>query len=659
MVGLPTQKVDLSVDQVPSITSGSAAHGGGSEVLDHLRSAQQRRVTLAVIMSLATFVVVALGPTVAGATQEPWTPSQAPMPTVLPNGAAPQSMQLASTSCSSASFCVAVGFVTDGNQNYFPIAETYSQGSWTPSILPMPADASTDFYDGSLFSVSCPSDGVCAAVGDYDSFDADNDSDYQNGLLESLSSGVWTPSAAALPDGPNSGLVNINSVSCSDPNDCVGVGVVFNFISDGPNTWSGVIYTLANGSWQMQVAPVPDDYDNSLTLNGVSCPDDGTCFIVGTYQDADDNSYGLILTLASGTWSAMSAPMPSDVAVKSSPGQNDPFEALNTIDCSEDDACIAGGYYVDSSYNLQPLLVQLQGGSWSAFGGPVPSDSQSDTLASIQGVYCPADGLCIATGYYWTNYLAGDESGMILTQSDGTWTASTAPLPADQTDSKPLVAAGSRRSAADDTSTAASLGGLSCAPDASCVAGGTAGADGLLEAGKFTDLPAVTGLSQRTGTTGTAVTITGSNFTAKSRVHFGTTSATTKFVDSTKLESVAPPSKATGPVDVTVSRGALTSRANFKAIFTYVLTIETSSLPSGISGDPYSADLSAAGGNPPYRWSVSSGELPTGLRLATTGRIWGKPKADGTFRFTVKVTTTKTATYPQETATKALSITIT
>ncbi len=74
----------------------------------------------------------------------------------------------------------------------------------------------------------------------------------------------------------------------------------------------------------------------------------------------------------------------------------------------------------------------------------------------------------------------------------------------------------------------------------------------------------------------------------------------------------------------------------------------------------YSTTLTATGGNPPYKWSVSSGRLPAGLHLRTSGVVSGKPKVSGTFEFTVKVVdhTTKTKPHTQRTATKTLSITI-
>ncbi len=79
----------------------------------------------------------------------------------------------------------------------------------------------------------------------------------------------------------------------------------------------------------------------------------------------------------------------------------------------------------------------------------------------------------------------------------------------------------------------------------------------------------------------------------------------------------------------------------------------------------YSSRLTAIGGNAPYKWSVSSGHLPSGLHLKkSTGAISGKPsKRDrGTYTFTVTVVDKrfKVKHHPatQNTATAALSITI-
>lgn len=69
------------------------------------------------------------------------------------------------------------------------------------------------------------------------------------------------------------------------------------------------------------------------------------------------------------------------------------------------------------------------------------------------------------------------------------------------------------------------------------------------------------------------------------------------------------------------------------------LTITTASLPTGSVGASYSQTLQANGGIGNYAWSISSGALPAGLSLdPSTGKISGSPTTNGTFGFTVRVT---------------------
>lgn len=61
------------------------------------------------------------------------------------------------------------------------------------------------------------------------------------------------------------------------------------------------------------------------------------------------------------------------------------------------------------------------------------------------------------------------------------------------------------------------------------------------------------------------------------------------------------------------------------------LTIVTVSCPNGTVGVPYTCQLQASGGTPPYTWSISSGSLPAGLALdPTSGLISGTPIAPTT-----------------------------
>ena len=100
-------------------------------------------------------------------------------------------------------------------------------------------------------------------------------------------------------------------------------------------------------------------------------------------------------------------------------------------------------------------------------------------------------------------------------------------------------------------------------------------------------------------------------------------------------------------------------------VATTPLSITTTALPNGTVWTKahkvtYSQTLAAKGGNPPYRWSIvsGSGALPKGLKLsAAKGTISGKASQAGKFSFTVKVVDKKIKG-TQDTATKALSVTI-
>lgn len=67
------------------------------------------------------------------------------------------------------------------------------------------------------------------------------------------------------------------------------------------------------------------------------------------------------------------------------------------------------------------------------------------------------------------------------------------------------------------------------------------------------------------------------------------------------------------------------------------LTILTSSLPFGVRGAQYNHQIVAAGGTPPYVWSVVAGSLPPGMSLDSAGLLSGSPTVADEFTFTVRV----------------------
>jgi hypothetical protein len=91
-------------------------------------------------------------------------------------------------------------------------------------------------------------------------------------------------------------------------------------------------------------------------------------------------------------------------------------------------------------------------------------------------------------------------------------------------------------------------------------------------------------------------------------------------------------------VQVTDANSAKASK-QFTLTVAGPLSITSASLPNGTAGAAYSQTLTAAGGTPPYQWSVSAGTLPPGLALVTaTGALDGTPSAAGSYTFTVTAT---------------------
>jgi hypothetical protein len=78
--------------------------------------------------------------------------------------------------------------------------------------------------------------------------------------------------------------------------------------------------------------------------------------------------------------------------------------------------------------------------------------------------------------------------------------------------------------------------------------------------------------------------------------------------------------------------------AQFKFLVGPGPAITTGSLPSGVQGSPYSVNLQASGGTPPYVWSIGKGGVPGGLVLTSYGLLSGLPGAVGPTTIDVELT---------------------
>lgn len=151
----------------------------------------------------------------------------------------------------------------------------------------------------------------------------------------------------------------------------------------------------------------------------------------------------------------------------------------------------------------------------------------------------------------------------------------------------------------------------------------------------------VADISYATGGTSSAPADQGSD----TDVEFGTFTASEPTVDGSTLSF-------TGPAGVLTAAGSagfggfyeagapidgFTATANDGPAAPAV-SITTGALPDALAGKSYRAALTAAGGKKSYKWAVTEGTLPTGLKLSTAGRFSGTATNPATENITVQVT---------------------
>jgi hypothetical protein len=263
---------------------------------------------------------------------------------------------LASVSCTSSRFCIAVG--TDG-----PVGASYPVGSyvarwngsaWTAKSLANPPGLSN--FD--LASVSCTSPRFCIAVGGpYGAY------------AERWNGSDW--SLQRMPPRTN----NLVSVSCASRHACVAVG---DYHEPHVESWNG-------SRWSLQRA------DGAPPLFSVSCAAASACAAVGAGAGQQSGGFGPPGT--TGIWNGRRWGFQVDTAV-----------GLRTaVSCSSAIACTAvpgavpfGGLYVPGD-DGGALAEYWDGRRWSS--GPVvnvPPVADEETL--LNAISCSSNRSCTAVG---------------------------------------------------------------------------------------------------------------------------------------------------------------------------------------------------------------------------------------------------------------------
>jgi hypothetical protein len=279
----------------------------------------------------------------------------------FPTISGPYPAVLTSVSCSSASFCMAVG---DGSFSTV-VSLVWRGTAWT--LLPMPSPSFTD-----LAAVSCVSASFCQAVG-------------QSGNGSFAES--WNGSSWAIASTPSNDYGALDGVSCLSTTWCMAVGSLAppsNSYGPQPLTelWNGSTWAAVPGptpppdvpgqNWWGPLVPT------SGTLTSVSCVSTSMCQAVGHFSNEHGSASGPLSAGWNGsTWQTTTLQLPSSVL-------------LDNVDCFSLTACVAVGG--------QSSVVTFDGYTWTA------TTQASAPYSALTAVSCIRNNTCKFTGLSTTGF---------------------------------------------------------------------------------------------------------------------------------------------------------------------------------------------------------------------------------------------------------------
>jgi IPT/TIG domain len=366
-----------------------------------------------------------------------------------------------SVDCISSTFCAAAGDYYNGSTDV-PLTEMWNGTSW--SLSSSPAKGSEAWLRG----VACTGAKKCEAAGAYTSNDVDHT------LIESWNGTAWSVSSS-----PNSGVSDNDffGISCVSSADCYAAGTAYSSSSVPQNlveSWNGTTWSIASTPNQGKVGD---------SLNGLSCNASGSCQAVGYFETASHQDRALGLVLEGSEWSIT----PTSLA---NTGSSTGFAAAS---CPTSSFCMAVGTSSTDS-TIQALAEQFNGSTWSV----TSAGNVDDAFDQLTGVSCVSSSLCISVGSYTTS--AGAQTLAELWNGSG-WSVMASTNPSDDdflegvtcTSSTSCVAVGATSNGSDDqtlienwngstwsTATSPSVGGtdnvlygVSCGSSTNCVAVGS------------------------------------------------------------------------------------------------------------------------------------------------------------------------------------------
>ncbi len=273
---------------------------------------------------------------------------------------------LGSVSCVGPSFCLAVGSTGQG-----PVAETWNGTAWTLVSAILPAGSTS----ASLGSVSCVATTICEVLGTAVSGSTGSVFGNQwNGSVLSATTAA-TPAAAGV-------TVSALGMSCVSATWCLAVGATDTTATSVPfsEMWNGT-------AWALVTTPAPSSATGSL-LRSVSCTGVNFCAAVGQGAFAGPVNQTLVETWSGTAWAVTTSP---DTSASLSQG-------LTGVSCFSATTCSAVGQAAASSGpSPATLALTWNGTTWAI----VPNTPNGGTVqTTLSGVSCITDWACMAAGSF-------------------------------------------------------------------------------------------------------------------------------------------------------------------------------------------------------------------------------------------------------------------
>jgi hypothetical protein len=129
----------------------------------------------------------------------------------------------------------------------------------------------------------------------------------------------------------------------------------------------------------------------------------------------------------------------------------------------------------------------------------------------------------------------------------------------------------------------------------------------------------------------------------------------------TNSATYTPPASGTSAVTATITAASVADNTKAASVQIKVpakAAISTATIAAGSVGTAYNASLAATGGITPYAWTITSGTLPTGMAMSSSGAITGTPMAAGAGTSSITFKVSDSGKPNPLTATATLDVTV-